>query len=278
MHQRPHGRRRRLLRRRRLADRRAARRRAPGRRRLELRAWRTAPPAPRSPARSTCSRACWSSSGPPAARRTHARRAARARSTCSSAPVPPPEHGRAGGRAVPRASRIRAAGTTTCCARSTTSAPRARRRPTRALDEAIEHVRSKRVPRTAPGRSTGSCPAASGSSSTTGPAGRRAGSRCGRCASCAGTTLERLRPQLEDDRRHEEDPDHERVHQQPERDGEADVEQALELRGQQRQNVPARIRPALVMTPPVSSRPSITASSWLRRRLASLIRVSRKTL
>ena len=44
------------------------------------------------------------------------------------------------------------------------------------------------------------------------------------------------------------------------------------------QNVPARIRPALVITPPVFSRPSMTASSCDRRRFASLMRVSRKTL
>src|SRR4051794_3843981 len=44
------------------------------------------------------------------------------------------------------------------------------------------------------------------------------------------------------------------------------------------QNVPARISPALVITPPVFSKPSITASSCDRRRFASLMRVSRKTL
>src|SRR3954447_22478867 len=41
-------------------------------------------------------------------------------------------------------------------------------------------------------------------------------------------------------------------------------------------NVPARISPALVITPPVRSRPVITASSWLSVLRASLMRVSRK--
>ena len=68
----------------------------------------------------------------------------------------------------------------------------------------------------------------------------------------AARRRERLRPQLERDRRHEEDPDQERVHEQAERDREADLEQALELdREEGAQNVPARIRPALVITPPV---------------------------
>ena len=84
VHQRPHGRRRRLLRRRRRRRSSRGSSASGSRTAAGTASGPTARGGARSPPRSTCSRGCWNSSGRPAARRASPRRADLARNSCST--------------------------------------------------------------------------------------------------------------------------------------------------------------------------------------------------
>src|SRR6266511_992996 len=159
---------------------------------------RTVPCAPPSTPRSTCSMGCWSSSERPAGPRRCARPGAAVRSTCSSAAC---SAARAPARSSTRhisSSRSPTTGATTCCARSTTSAGRARtripgwRRPWRSCDPSGSP--------TAGGCSTASTRVASTSTSRAAWGRRAAGTPSARSVCSTGGTAPPDASAAEDER------------------------------------------------------------------------------
>ena len=199
VHQRPDDRDRRVLRGRRRADRRADPRRAARRRRLELRGRERIGALVVRHDDQRARRAARVRAGDRRRPPRCARPGAAARSTCSSASLfRRKSTGEVVDAGVPRASRSRTTGTTTCCARSTTSAASGAE-PDPRMAEAVEVVRSKRQPdgrwlldrihpgsrplrpRGASGRRAAGTPSArcacstGGTASRPAPSGRRAG-------------------------------------------------------------------------------------------------------